>query len=1062
MMEEEDEERFQDGGNLDIPLNNPRKDFKSKNLKLILFLVIFNIVLIGLTTFGIIRIYPKKPKNPEIPDSDSPDITVLRKDEDFIKPGIKLNLEFELVKLKNGMIGLIVKDPYAKFVHAQFQVENGFLTDTIAGLAHLDEHMIFDGSEKYKYYSYERPLSGTFGFSTNAFTSDLYQAYYVSSNKNNYTKAIDIMLDAFRHSLYDEEIIKKEIQAINSEFYTGYREWYNLLFGIIRQLSSKKTSFNGFGVGNNETLLPSESPALSKKLKQYHMVVNRPENIFFTFYSNLTMNESEEYIKNNFNYKMYEFPENELDKEYKKELEKNINGLKTIEVFDQNIYEHGFFFNSNIKMNILDVFFHIGAVNYTDIQFDLVEYYDYLFNSKSLLNILIEKDYITSTERIRVYTLLLIENNNAIDIELLLTEKGLNELDEVLIIIYNYIEIMKSEGFKKEYFDNFIKYKQNLNIKNFKKFIFVNDMVNYILLMTQNYRLYGESQIFTTGTPSEKNYDENKLKNYLNNIKYEKSFFSVNCKNDITKISTFLELTIKQVLNYYKADFLLGKIPANFKNRIKENHIDGLNMRSINPYFSDKMGKDTPCYANKDNNKCKELNEFDFENENKYNATLLDEEDKNHITYYQIDKSSESFVVNAYLEFKIKENNIFTKPANIYILQSYILGKLLEINEIDSVQFYLYNTTITADIECFSDNVEKILEAFIKFFKDTPSEIEFKYSKDSIINQFNTEDIPLFDYTMDIADKFRNNDEEDEYFYNTTELLESYKNVTFEYFKELHQIIMSTITTINLKIAGNVNKNLVQNLHNIIKNNIQIAPKFFSFHISNETTNIDSSPYVISYYQKSELTNEIDNAIIVDYKFDRNMTNYANVFMQCLYNIGMIYLRFNYSNAYGVSIYRYEDSVIIYEQGRYREVTQMEDDINKVFQGMLSGEIQCENYKDIVDSLEIAKIENNATREKTYEGLVSDFFYEGEFIYYDDEVEEEVYYPDNFNDFMKILSPVFTEPKRYSILIARSDISDFDYQKMVENRKNYKNYILNSSIAVEHTEDICYMKNKDN
>ena len=299
-------------------------------------------------------------------------------------------------------------------------------------------------------------------------------------------------------------------------------------------------------------------------------------------------------------------------------------------------------------------------------------------------------------------------------------------------------------------------------------------------------------------------------------------------------------------------------------------------------------------------------------------------------------------------------------------------------------------------------------------------------------------------------------------FYNTTELLESYKNVTFEYFKELHQIIMSTITTINLKIAGNVNKNLVQNLHNIIKNNIQIAPKFFSFHISNETTNIDSSPYVISYYQKSELTNEIDNAIIVDYKFDRNMTNYANVFMQCLYNIGMIYLRFNYSNGYGVTIYRYDDSVIIYEQGRYREVTQMEDDINKVFQGMLSGEIQCENYKDIVDSLEIAKIENNATREKTYEGLVSDFFYEGEFIYYDDEVEEEVYYPDNFNDFMKILSPVFTEPKRYSILIARSDISDVDYQKMVENRKNYKNYIINSSIAVEHTEDICYMKNKDN
>ena len=187
--------------------------------------------------------------------------------------------------------------------------------------------------------------------------------------------------------------------------------------------------------------------------------------------------------------------------------------------------------------------------------------------------------------------------------------------------------------------------------------------------------------------------------------------------------------------------------------------------------------------------------------------------------------------------------------------------------------------------------------------------------------------------------------------------------------------------------------------------------------------------------------------------------------MDCLYNIGMIYLRFNYSNGYGVSIYRYEDSVIIYEQGRYREVTQMEDDINKVFQGMLNGEFQCENYKDIVDSLEIEKIENNATTEKTYEGLVTNFFYEDELMYDDivEEVEEEVYYPDNFNDFMKILSPVFTEPKIYSILIARSDISDSDYQKMVENRKkNNKNYILNSSIVIEHTEDIHYLKSKDN
>ena len=649
---EEDDDNFK--SDLIDSRFNQEEILKSRNKKFLIFLIIFNIILIGFVTFCIIRMVDEDSTN-------STDVkyewVILKKDKDFIKPSTKVstkvNLEFELVEVENGMKGIIIRDPFAQFVHAQFQVENGYLTDTIGGLAHLDEHMIFAGSEKYPYYSYERTLMGTSQFTFNGYTFDTFQTYYISSNNKYYKEAIDIMLDAFRYPSYNEEIIKKEIQPINSEFYTRYRDMTFLLIGIVRQLSSTKTSFNGFLLGNNQTLIPNNSMELSKKLKQYHMLINRPENIFFTFYSNLSMNESEEYISNNFSYEMHKFSEKELDKEYKKNLEKNMKDLKNIEIFDENIYEHGFYFNSNIKENRLFIFFHIGKVDYKDIQFDLVEYYDYLFNSKTLIKILQEKEYII--DRIKVFTFFLIENNNVIDVEFSLTEKGLNELEK-------YIEILKTEGFKKEYFDNFIKFKQNLNIKTFKKERIINDIVNNIMTMTQNYRLYGENQIFTTGTPSDKNYNENKLKNYLKNIKYEKSFFGVNCKNDIdkNKISKFLESTSKQVLKYYNADFFLGKIPNDYKNKIKDTSIDGLKIRDTNPYFSNKIGKDIPCYENKSNNNtCKDLNEFDFENEDKYNATLLNESDQNYITYYQIDKSSESFLVNLYFEFKIQENELF-------------------------------------------------------------------------------------------------------------------------------------------------------------------------------------------------------------------------------------------------------------------------------------------------------------------------------------------------------------------------------------------------------------------
>ena len=622
---------------------------------------------------------------------------------------------------------------------------------------------------------------------------------------------------------------------------------------------------------------------------------------------------------------------------------------------------------------------------------------------------------------------------------------------------------MKTEGFKKEYFDNFIKFKQNLNIKTFKKERIINDIVNFISGVTENYRLYGDQQIFTTGTPKEENYNETILENYLKNIKYEKSFFGVNCKNNIDKnqISKFLESTSKQVLKYYNADFFLGKIPNNFKNRIKETSIDGLKIRDTNPYFSDKIGNDIPCYENKSNKKsCKDLNEFDFKKEEKYNATLFNESDQNYITYYQIDKSSESFLVNVYCEFTIEENEIFTDDIYVSILQNFLMFKLTELDEVyNLILFSIYNTTINMEFECFTDNIEKVFGDFINYFKEAPKENEFNYEKNNYINIFNSQDLPLIYYSMDIADRFSNKGEEDAY--NITEEIEKIKNFTFEDFKNLHNNMLK-ITSSLLKIAGNINENLVQKLHEIIKNNIPLSQKFFSFFQSNEIENLESSSYVVNYYQKCELTNEIDNAIVVDFKVAQKYDKYIYILTQCLYNIGMIYLRFNYSNSYGVSVFQTENGIRIYEQGRYKDPTQMNDDINRVIQGMINGNITCENYRDIVDSfIEMKKM--NISREKTYDSLVVDFFYENEFIEEEENEEEEVKYPDKFTDFMKLLSPIFTEPKRFSILIARSDISDGDLKELVENRKNNeKKYILNESIMIEHTEDIYYMKTKGN
>ena len=896
-------------------------------------------------------------------------------------------------------------------------------------------------------------MRGTRGFASNAITDNTYQSYYLSiMNNYHYQKAIHILLDAFRYPSYDKEIIEKEIQPINSEFYISYRSYDFLMNVIIGQLSNKEIIFNGFACGNNETLKPSESEKLSKILKQYHMKLNRPEKLFFVFHSNLTINESEEYIKNNFNYKMHEFLDNEIDVEYKKVFEDNINNLQTKEIFDEDLYEHGIYYCSSYKSNILNIFFHIGLINYKEIEFDLIDYYSYLFNSKSLLDKLKEKEYILEIKYINAKKYVLIGNNNVMKLEFYLTEKGLNELDEVLLIIYKYIDIMKNEGFQQKFFYNYIKYKQNLNIKKFKKYEIIGEYFN-INNVVNSYRLYGENQIFTYGIPREENYNEDKLKKYLNNIKYEKSFFVMNTKN-LENITTFLESITKETIKYYNSDFILGKFPNNFKNRIINNN-ENLQIRKINNYFSEKNEKVIPCYEHLHND-CKELNEFDFEKEDKYNPTLLNEENKNFVTYYQIDKSSESYTVSLYLQFNIQENELILNDDAFSNIEYYILNqKTFDIDEFDSISISYFYDTITIKITCFSDNVENILKNLLINLQEEPKEFEYTFAINEIKNRNNFE-ISLNQYTTTLTNTFINEGKSnDDYNYNNNQIIESLKNETFDNIKELHKILFNSITSTKLKIAGNINLDLVQNVHNIIKDNIKLITNSHNFKIFKTNKLKEESPFIINYYEKSNLVYNIENAIMVVYKFDQKYSKYKDIFLECFLNTGFIYLRFNYSNTYGLSAYYSSDYLYIYEHGRYKEVTEMEDDINKFIKGMLDGSIQCENYKDIIESYNI-KME--IKEEKTYDRLVNSFFYGS----YPQQtiIDENIVLPDTFSELIKEISPIFTYPRRYTILLSRSDMPDKDFKNLVEKRTEIREYIINPNIKIEHTQDIYYMKNR--
>ena len=178
--------------------------------------------------------------------------------------------------------------------------------------------------------------------------------------------------------------------------------------------------------------------------------------------------------------------------------------------------------------------------------------------------------------------------------------------------------------------------------------------------LTNIYREKRENQIFKFGLLKESDYDENKLKEYLNNIKFEKSFYAINTISDLKELKSNLKLNFTEKnLNYFNIKYLYGEFSNELKDNIKNNSVTiaNLTMRKINPYYSGKYEKDIPCYKQSPN-KCKELNEFDLEKDESYKGTLF-EDNKYYMTYYQIDKSFEAFIVNSYLELNLNDDTLF-------------------------------------------------------------------------------------------------------------------------------------------------------------------------------------------------------------------------------------------------------------------------------------------------------------------------------------------------------------------------------------------------------------------
>ncbi len=102
-----------------------------------------------------------------------------------------------------------------------------------SGFAHLFEHMMFRGTERYPTARYEATLKGA-GAASNAYTSDDRTVYHTTFSKEDLETILEMEADRFRNLKYTEDVFRTEALAVLGEYNKNSASPTQKLFEALR------------------------------------------------------------------------------------------------------------------------------------------------------------------------------------------------------------------------------------------------------------------------------------------------------------------------------------------------------------------------------------------------------------------------------------------------------------------------------------------------------------------------------------------------------------------------------------------------------------------------------------------------------------------------------------------------------------------------------------------------------------------------------------------------------------------------------------------------------------
>jgi insulysin len=124
---------------------------------------------------------------------------------------------YEQFQLPNGIYVTTVNDKRSEKSSCSLAVRIGAAADDLPGLAHITEHAVFLGSEKYPVENEYKKYLNKNGGGSNGGTSMEQTVYKFYVNALSFDQGVDIFSQFFKCPLLNAEAISREIHAVDSE-----------------------------------------------------------------------------------------------------------------------------------------------------------------------------------------------------------------------------------------------------------------------------------------------------------------------------------------------------------------------------------------------------------------------------------------------------------------------------------------------------------------------------------------------------------------------------------------------------------------------------------------------------------------------------------------------------------------------------------------------------------------------------------------------------------------------------------------------------------------------------